>query len=334
MCGVAGFFVGCDITKGCAISGEPCSLVKNSRVLQDWHEKASVRRSPRRVLYEEDVQRHMFPRHLAPVAAHPVVEKQGAEIIDRLLTNHLFRYLDFTYKLEMIVVNEVVKDIALNQAVFASSDELRLDAMKIYCDEAYHALFSYDLLVQIKELSQCEPILPKMPRFLRELNKMIREVDTEAEANLIKLIFVIVSETLITSSLTQIGKEEALPDGVRKTILDHATDEARHHVFFSSLLFSIWPKLGQRERQYILQKVPKCIFAFIEPDREAIIKELEGIGLSKDNAVGVVSETYTEKKVVQYARQSAAKTLRYVSQLDGYQDNSVREAFEEVGLAA
>jgi len=256
----------------------------------------------------------------------------GGERVNSILTNHLYRYLDFTTKLEIVAVNDTVKDLALGHSVINPSEEMKIDALKIYTDEAYHALFSADLFDQLKKMSGVHPVVPKVPYFLSTLNSIIAEYASESERNLLKLIFVIVSETLITSSLTDIRKDENLPEAVRDVIRDHAMDEARHHAFFSGLLLSIWPMLDRQTRIHCLTRIPDFIFAFVHPDKDAITAELHSVGFSRSDADVIVNETYTQPMVESYARGTSSRLMGYVSNLDEFTAPEVQEAFEKTGL--
>jgi len=281
------------------------------------------------MLNEDDLAAHAFPYQLAPVVQHKLMQRQDAETISRVLVNHLYRYLDFTYRLETVVVNDVVRDIALGHTVFTPSLEVRHDAFKIYCDEAYHALFSFDLLKQMYELSGQEPILPKTPAFLSRLNKMLETARNERERHIIKLFFVIVSETLITSSLSMIKRDKSIPEAIRMTIADHADDEGRHHAFFAGLLFSIMPELKAEDRVFALRKVPDFIMAFVEPDTEVIRHEIAASGMKTSDADQVVKETYTDKVKKEYALKCGQKMLAYASKIEEFERKEVREIFEE-----
>ena len=328
MCGVAGFFVGCSVSDTCPLGKEACKLVKNANTMRNWYEQSTVRRAPRRTLNEDDLNGHLYPMTLAPVTQHPLVTKLDGEQVDKILTNHLYRYLDFTVKLEVSVVNDVVRDIALDIAPFKPEKSMMVDALKIYTDEGYHALFSLDLANQIEDLTEQEPILPRTPRFLKVMKELLDQADDAVERSLYSLWFVIVSEMLITGSLKDHGSENEMPSAVRDTLKDHMRDEARHHAFFSGLLLTIWPKMNHKQRTECLSRISDFILAFVHPDTDAIETELTVIGMSPDDAKQVVAETYTRETVAGYARDSARSLLSLVSNFDEFHDPEVQDRFQ------
>ena len=90
MCGVAGFFVGCSISDTCPLGKDACKLVQNANAMRNWYEQSTVRRAPRRILNEDDLNGHLYPMALAPVTQHPLVAKLDGEKVDKILTNHLY----------------------------------------------------------------------------------------------------------------------------------------------------------------------------------------------------------------------------------------------------
>lgn len=328
MCGIAGFFAGCEMSR-CYSLPEVCKLSRHSGSLENWYQRAGVRRAPRRILDEDDLKLHLFPEKLAPLTWHPLVRSRDAEIISDILTNHLYRYLDFTYHLEILVVNDVSKDIALGHTAFNPSPGIRRDALKIYCDEGYHALFSYDLFLQVQALSERSPVLPEVPSFLNCLHDMLRSCTSEFERRLMTLFFVIVSETLITSSLLQVRKDHTIPAAVRDMVTDHAGDEANHHAFYIGLMFSIWTVFDCNTRLQILSWIPQFIYAFIRPDKQAIVKELCSVGFSIHEVEIIFEETYPQHMISSYARETASALLNYLHELEEFNETSIIDIFQK-----
>ncbi|MDA4845231.1 diiron oxygenase [Hoeflea poritis] len=335
MCGVTGFFAGCELAELCQGGRGACSLIDGPDALFDWHRRAAVRNAPRYMLNEDDIGDHLFPQKLAPVLKHPRVRQLDGEHICGLLNNHLFRYLDFTAKLEMAVVNDVVKDIAFGHMPMPLDDLAILAAHKIYVDEAFHALMSVDLLQQAQQLLQVEAILPKAPRFLRELRGHLSAAKSEEERRLIRLFFVIVSETLITNSLTDIRQDRNLPVAVRKTLAQHAKDEAAHQKFFLGLLRGLWPVLRPSDQAFCLLLIPRFVHAFVAPDYQAMASELHAFGLSLDDAQIVIRETYEAKVIDQFAQTCSSDLVLLIEELTSTQTNEAWRLFRQTGgLAA
>src|SRR6266852_3759766 len=100
--------------------------------------------------------------------------------------------------------------------------------MKIYVDEGGHAEMSHTLIVAVEESTGLKKIKKQRPAFLDILDALVEREEPEFHA-LIKLFFVIISETLITGTLIKLPKDDTVQAAVRGVARDHASDEGRHH---------------------------------------------------------------------------------------------------------
>jgi hypothetical protein len=297
-----------------------------------WYERAGVRQAERRVLSEGagDVNAFFSP-DLVPLARHPLVRALPDQVFDELLIQHLYRYLDFTAKLETLVVNRTILGIAHGTVGVELPEEMRFDAFKMYCDEAYHALFSVDLARQVTARTGVRPRLPAEPFFLRRL-RQIQEELPPADRPLAELLFVVVSETLISAYLADVPEAQDVEPAVREMIRDHAIDEGRHHAFFAVFLRFLWARLDPDERRRAAVLAPRLIDAFLRPDLDAIRLELAGYGLSRSAAEQITGEVYTPDVVREHVRGTARQTVRYLLALDVLDDPRAAEEFHRFGL--
>ncbi len=350
MCGTVGMFVGCSALSYCPRRllagpaadprdgaeeppGEPGAYRSPFR---NWYERSSVRSAPRRVLeerrHEEGAEpQRFFPPELVPVSRHPLVAALPADVFDEVLVQHLYRYLDFTAKLEYLVVNRTVLGIAHGSVGVELPEEMRLDAYRMYCDEAYHALFSADLAVQVRDSTGIAARLPEEPFFLRRL-RGIQDGLPAAERALAELLFVIVSETLISASLAEVPQREEVVPAVTGTIRDHAMDEGRHHAYFAHFLQRLWAQLRPAEREAAGRLVPCLMDAFLRPDIEALRLELAGYGLSAQETEQIAAEVYTPEVVAEHARATSAQTRRYFADLGAFDSAAAQDEMAAYGF--
>ncbi|MFH8337118.1 diiron oxygenase [Streptomyces sp. AM6-12] len=365
MCGTVGMFVGCSALSYCprrllrapspdpgtaqgteggetsaeadgadpaVASGEPAPYRSPFR---SWYERSSVRSAPRRLLDADPRDGGpapwLFPPDLVPVTRHPLVRDLPAPQFQEVLVQHLYRYLDFTAKLEYLVVNRTVLGIARGTVGVPVPGEMRLDAYKMYCDEAYHALFSADLADQVQAVTGTTPRLPGEPFFLRRLSHLLAELPA-GERPLAELLFVIVSETLISASLAEIPQREAVAPAVTGTIRDHALDEGRHHAYFAHFLHRLWAHLEPAERETAGRLVPALMDAFLRPDLDALREELTAYELTGDDAEQVLAEVYTPEVLSSHARATSQQTRRYFRELGAFESAAARDALAAYGL--
>ena len=333
MCGIAGLFIGCPATAVCPkprFQTGPNELRYRS-CFGRWDERASVRRAPRRLLEEDEGTRHLFPPDLVPLTRHPSVRALGPQLFDEVLTQHLYRYLDFTARLEHLVVNKTVQAIAQDTVGVHVPDEMRFDAYKIYCDEAFHCLFCADMMRQVREHTGIEPRLDPQPYFLRRLQALQERVGDPLAAKL-ELLFVVCSETLITATLAEVPDDPGVDAGVRDTIRDHARDEGRHHAYFAAFLRFLWHELDLRTRLTLGRLVPELIDTFLRPDVGVLRAELAGYGFGHDEAEQIVGEVFAENVIRDHAGATARQTVRHFASVGVLDDEVARAMFAERGL--
>jgi hypothetical protein len=281
-----------------------------ARKLNNWDTKAAVRVKPRRILLqdEESMGRVYFSPELVPVAWHPLARGLGPAAVRDMQVQHLYRHIDFTTQLELEVINEVSKEIALGKLDADVPDVMREDAFKLCTDEAHHAYLSDDLKRQVEAASGIHPDRVGTPPFLRRLRTLQREMPSELRP-LGELLFAVVSETLISGILAGILRDRRVVTAVRAIVADHAEDEGRHSAYFSQLFAFLWPRLDDRQKAALGPLLPRFILAFLEPDYPAIRDSLSKYPLGADQVHAVVDETYPRSVVLADAREVAKVTL-------------------------
>ena len=300
--------------------------------MSNWDQKASVRAKPHRVLVEEEsMGKIYFPPELVPVSYHSMVTTLGDWAIREILIQRLYIYLEFTAQLEHDVVNRVTLQIAQRKLGVDLPWNMLFDAYKIYCDEAYHALFSVDLAHQIELATGVKPNPIGQSRCLLRLEEIVATVPWDLR-QLAEVFFTIVSETLISSILSDIPKDKRIVRSVREVVADHAEDEGKHHAYFSKLLEFLWPLLGERERKEIGPLLPQYILVFLEPDYAAIECELAGCGFKPEEVKQIVYEAYPHAQILAGIRSGAKATIRHFERNGLFEDTRIVDAFQSSGL--
>lgn len=328
-------FIGCPAVVFCPKGRVAQADAENSSrelyrsAFKNWDQRASVRTQPRRTITNRG-DSVLFPLEMVPVASHQLVQQLPPATLDILAVKHLQRYLNFTAQLETRVVNRAALGIAHGTVGIDVPPVVRVDAHRLYCDEAYHALFSSDLGLQIADTTGVVQ-LAETPYFLRRLKSIVAALPGR-EGALVDLLFVIVSETLITGSLTELARSENLDLGVAAAIRDHASDEGRHHAFFAYFLRVLWGALTPNERTWSAIVVPRLINAFLAPDEDAVRNDLLFAGLGEDAVEQILSETYRTSGAHRQMAASATQTLSYFRTLGAFDTQQSIEELNRYGL--
>jgi P-aminobenzoate N-oxygenase AurF len=294
-----------------------------------WYDRASIRCRPRRVL--EPAGPLYFSPELVPVAAHPLVAGCGEAAVRRVLVHRLYDYLHFTTELEQLAVIPVAARIARGRAGIDLPEGMRADAYKIVTDEAWHAQFSYDLLRQVEQATGVRCPGFDVPAFVTRLDAVRMRLDPGVRG-LEGGLFAIVSETLISTILSDLPRDERLPSAVRDLVLDHAVDEGRHHAYFHSLLRRLWPRLTASQRRAVGPWLPEIIRAFLVPDTRALAAALREIGLSTDQVRQVFAESMPDTSTMADVAMAARSAVRYFAEVGALDDARTRDSFDRAHL--
>jgi len=335
MCGSVGMFLGCTALSTCPLAellsrdgGDTATDYRSP--FDRWDDRASVRRAPRRLVAADDGS--YFPGELMAVASHPLVRGLSPERFATVQLRHLHRYLRFTVELETKYVNPVALALASHGYGLDLPPPMRLDAMRVYTDEAYHALVATDLLMQSEARSDvAERRGP--PGFAVAFAELVGSAPPR-RTSLLELLFVAVSETLITGTLAQLPRAREASAGLRDAVRDHASDEARHHRYFSAVLAEVWSAMSADDRVEVGALVPTLIDIFLRPDLGPVAADLVEAGLTEDDAALVVAETMGDDRVAAQRARVAESAVRAFEAAGALADAKVRHAFEDAGLHA
>lgn len=296
-----------------------------------WEQRASVRTKPRRTVGGGDSAPLLFPPELVPATEHPLVRARGPAAARRILAQSLYAYLDFTVVLEQSVVLPVTSRIALGRSGLDLPRRMRSDAFKITTDEAYHAQFCHEFVEQLAEHCGIPVALPDEPQFAGRVGA-VRDRFDPALHPLLDLVFVTVSETLVSAYLSDLPGDRRLPRPVRDVVGDHAEDEGRHHAYFRAFLRYLWPQLSERERRLVGPHVPDLVEAFLEPDLGAVTLALRDAGLDEREAATVVGECYRSAGDGGSMARAARATVLSFRDVGALDDPATHEAFAARGL--
>jgi hypothetical protein len=297
----------------------------------NWQARASVRVKPERRLSSVDAAEIYFPDHLVPTATHPLVAVRGEHVTRRLLVHRLFHYLHFTSELEALAVIPIATKISRGRAGLSLPAGMRRDAFKIVTDEAWHAQFSYDLMEQVRTVTDVGLCLPDVPQFVERLAEIELRLDPRV-GGLVALMFAVVSETLISGILSDVPRDRRLPPAVRELVADHAEDEGRHHAYFRVVLKHVWHAIDSADRAVIGPWLPEVIAAFLEPDYRALGYALAEAGLPPDEVEQIIAESHPRHQVRADVAAAAGATVRYFAEVGALDDARTAEAFAAAGL--
>lgn len=298
--------------------------------LADWSTAATVRSVARRRLTDKD-RGLPFSPELVALMSHELVRGRDEPAQRMILGQKLHSYFRFTTHLELKAVLPACRIIGLKESVVRTSDDFAHDGFKIAVDEAHHAYCAEDMKQQLTAITAIRPYRERPPAFLRALAGEQSQLDGKFR-ELALLAFTCVSETLITSSLANVPADERVMRAIRDVILDHARDEAKHHIYFSCFMATMWDQLTVAEKDVVGPLFAKFIGTFLSRDAEAESDWLEAAEFDGAERKRIVAESYEATDLRKVHRQASKPTVTLMSRLGMLDHAATADALAAAGL--
>ncbi|MFI0411664.1 diiron oxygenase [Actinomadura sp. 3N508] len=273
----------------------------------------------------------LFPEHLIPYAGHEAIQALSKDARNALMARHLYQYLNFTTLLELNVVNPVAAMIAENRLPVPMKDDARLDAYRIYCDEAYHALCTFDAVRQLATITRVPDPGYDFTTIRRQL-EFANPANDSGFRELVKVLQVVVFETVLTNMMHDIPQDPQIHPFVREIVRDHAYDESAHHAYFAKFFRELWTNLDTSARTEAAARLPRIITACLYPNLTPILASLKLCGLNDATARAVIEEVYSIEAIQESTRHAARHTLKLAESIGVLETSSARDGFALEGL--
>lgn len=297
----------------------------------DWDSQSSVR-SQRSPLEGRAAVSDIFPDALVPFFSSPTLKALPERIKVKIRERHLLRYLNFTLALETDVVNPVALDIARRRDGLVLPPQMRIDAYRIYCDEAYHALFTAQIIEQLSTTNRSLNRLDESPYFAVGLRRLMSRDENFDIAEEIRYLFVIISEMLITGTLRDFSSESSTTGSVGQAVSLHARDETKHHVFFTQYMEIFLAAHSRATAQRLALLVPDLIRCFLTPGPDELVQELESYGLDEEMSREEVRIVYSGERAKEQRRRAARPIVSALRRLGYLSQESLVERFVNFDL--
>ncbi len=300
--------------------------------MDHWLDRATVRHAPLPLIEElESLDKVFFSEDEVATLAHPLIADRGSDLKRTLLIQHLFTFMHFTDHLELKAVNPVVQRIAHGEMDIMVSDSTREEAHMTYADEAWHALVCNNVMRQVQGVTGTVPAYRGPPRFLSRLNELQAHLSPPIR-RLSEFLFVVVSETMISKTLSKVPKDTNVVTAVREMLRHHSIDEGRHHRFFSQLFEQLWPALTAHQKEKVGVLLPEFIRAFIDPDTEAIKAMLGEQRFTAKEIGQIIHETFPPRLLELWSQEASKSTLSLFERNGVFEDARTSDAFVAAGL--
>jgi hypothetical protein len=272
-----------------------------------WIDKAAVRSMPM-AHWMSTGAGQWFPADEWSVAAHPDVVASGRG--ELVVAGLLLGYLDFTIELESSCVGPASRSVALARVGARYDDEVARDALRLQCDEAFHALLCQELRQHVHAQTGLNPVRITEHRFIRHARELRERLAPAVPAELVDFCAAVVAETVITKTLLKDWNDQALRPEVREFLLQHYKDELRHSAFYGQVLGQVWPQWDEALRHALAPHWSALTLAFVEPDPQLALAALALAGFADREAWRITAECQARAVAALDQRASVEATLR------------------------
>jgi hypothetical protein len=298
--------------------------------LDNWHQHAGVRKGIQ-TAYCDEAGTLPFSLVLVPLARHRLVCDRGDPVRNEVLGQHLHRFCTFTEHLELQAVVPACIRLRLGDVPFAVPHLLACDAGRVVIDESWHAECAGDLKTEMMQATCITPCRVRKPAFLHVLHIMKASLPEHLQV-IADIVFTCVSETLITGSLSKVPHDPQVTSAIRKTLAEHAREEAFHHSIFGQVINVLWEQLSPADRDVAGPLFGVFIAAFLRPDMLAELDGLEAAGFTAAEARLIMEETYGGEASENRLWKAATPTVRFMRQHGLLEHAATRETMEMMDL--
>lgn len=263
---------------------------------------------------------------------HPLLKNIDQPQEQYILGRFLLQFLEYGTLMEHEFVNTTLAELALGERGIPVPDRMRIDGFKIYTDEAYHACFNMEATQQIRDyigLSKSDAWPLKNSR-LEGLRKLIPNSNDKASF-LVRFGIAAISETIAAKELAESMKGIVI-DPIYNLFVDHAEDEKKHCMYFSTLFDVVWNYLSHEEKIFLGCYFPKILKSFVAINTTALHDILQIIDVDKEAANSIISDSYPQSFSVNRALSVASVTFRVFDRLNIYSIPEIKSAFIQEGF--
>ena len=230
---------------------------------------------------------------------------------------------------EIDCVNYVTSRLAHNKYKFDLPEFLKLDALKIYTDEGYHAYYTQKMANQIRRYYRIgeDDISPFVESYYSKIESIITKFGEENK-DLCMLAFVIVGENQIVSDISAEMRQIVFKP-IWILFRDHMKDEVFHAKYFTMIFEDVWPQLSPDEKEIM----GLCFCDSMEilglPRTDIYHFSLAKLGIGKQQILKCINDIYNtiEWRTTRIADRMQP-TINLLTSNDVFDIETVRKAFE------
>jgi hypothetical protein len=233
---------------------------------------------------------------------------------------------------EIDCVNYVASRLAHGKYPFVLPESLKLDALKIYIDEGYHAYYTQKIANQIRSYYGIndEDITPFIGGYYSKIERKTSKYG-DKNKDLCMLAFVIAGENQIVSDISE-QMRKVVYEPIRAMFRDHMKDEVFHAKFFTEIFREVWPQLDNNQKEIMGLSFCDSMEILGLPRTDIYYFSLSNLGFNEDQIAGFIDDIYNTAewrttKIVD----RMSPTLNLLFENDVFSIDTVKDAFVDKG---
>ena len=300
----------------------------------EWDLKAGVRSNPQDYslnLSTDDSAEKSKSWHLPSYSAildHESLVSISEEDKEFVRGTQLLEFVTKQSVFEVDCVNYVANKLALDKYDFELPESVRLDAFKVYTDEAYHAYYTQKIAIQIREyygIGEAD-IDPYIKGYFQKIDKLVTQFGDE-HRELCMLALVIVGECQIVSDISREMKQ-IVYEPIRVMFRDHMQDEAFHAKFFHVVFEKVWPQLDTTEAEVMGRMFCDAMDILATPRVNIYYFSLAKLGVPKETISQCIADIYhTEEWRTTRIRDRMVPTVKLLTNNGVFENQTIRDTF-------
>ena len=297
-----------------------------------WERKAMARTTPRRVLPELRGDGHHYPLFRQPLCVHPAVRARGESVVDEILLQSCYKYMEDIALTETEVVSRITARIANARSRYEFPREVRQVALTVMTDEAYHAYVARDFLDQLAHLTATPAIdHPRETELSTALTETMRGLPPDFHGEF-EFLAVAIAENTLTREIVDLRTDPKLDEAFQLALSDHLGDEAQHSGFFQLFLGLFWHQLEPERRAIVGRALPGFLRGYlgvgVQQGFDAAL--LASVGFGPREAAQIVEDCHDGFEVGP-GHPMLRNILRLLNAAGVLDDLPTRAAFAEAG---
>jgi hypothetical protein len=246
---------------------------------------------------------------------------KGIQLLEFVLKQTVF---------EVDCVNYVASKIAHDKYKFKLTQKLKLDALKIYTDEGYHAYYTQKVAQQIANYYDVntDDLQKYISDYYLKIDELVGRYGPEYK-DLCMLAFVISGENQIVSDISE-QMRGVVYEPIRNMFRNHMKDEVFHAHFFTQIFKEAWPQLNDIEKEYMGLTFLESMKILGLPRTDIYYYSLSKIGYSNEQISKYINDIYNtlEWKEVRI-RDRMLPTIELLKNSNVFEIKSLKEKFVE-----